>query len=110
YGLKVASPDWVNFGFMNDTEGCCGLDHFGNQHFTFQKATKILKTKNKVRLSDISSYNLFGKKYYNKLKKIWNGDGFHYNLADIEGIHKVGIDEDDNAIYGKRKKLEEILA
>jgi len=99
YGLKITSPDWVNFGFLNDTEGCCGLDEFGVHHMTFQYALRLLKSRGEVTFSDVARRNLFTPSYAEKFRKIWNGDGLHYTLSDVEGVYPAGVDEKGNKIY-----------
>jgi hypothetical protein len=105
-GIKCSTPDWVNFGMTNDSEGCCGLTQFGIHKFTFQHACKLLKENGKVSFKEIKQFNIFGEDYENKFKDIWNNkDKIYYNLSDIDGISSIGIDGDGNSIYGRRKVL-----
>lgn len=99
YGLKVTSPDWINFGFINDTEGCCGLDEFGVHHMTFHYALRVLKKKHKVTFDEIAKNNLFGKSHLKKFRERWNGDKNHYTLDDVEEVYSCGVDENGNEIY-----------
>lgn len=109
YGLKVSTPDWINFGLMNDCESCCGLDDFGVQHFTHQASLQIIAERGRVTWSDIVKFNNLGNECEEKFKKIWNGDGRHYNLSDAKGVHKVDYDGSGNVIYGVSKKLAEVF-
>lgn len=106
-GLKVSSPDWDLFYAQNSCESCCGLDQFGVHHCTFQKACEILCKTSTVQWSEIASHCIFGEKYLNKFREIWNGKGGYYNLADISGVYRVGYDEDGNWVYGRGKDLKE---
>jgi DNA repair photolyase len=88
-GVKISTPDWVNFYSMNDCRGCCGLDKFGLHYFTFQHALDLLKQKDaKITFDDMLKYNIFDLKEEERFRKIWNGDSRYYNLADVEGIKK----------------------
>lgn len=105
-GVKVSTPDWVNFGQTNDCLGCCGLsDKFNYHKFNFQYATMLLKEKNKITLFDISKYNIFGEKYSQQFKYIWNNPKKYFSLADVKGITSLGLDHEGNQIYGKSPML-----
>lgn len=98
-GLKVSSPDWVNFGFMNDTEGCCGLDRFGNHHMTYQYAVRLLKQKKRVRIDDVLKKNILPEGYERILMKRWNGGSNYYALDDINNVRSSGYDDKGFKIY-----------
>lgn len=104
YDIKCSTPDWVNFGFLNDCEGCCGLDEFGTHKTTMQHAVQILKKNNKVYLKDIIDTSFPSSSEIDHIAKIWNGDKKHFNLSDIKNISEVGTDEFNNKIYGKTKQ------
>lgn len=110
-GLKTACPDWVNFGLATDCESCCGFDGAFNFHkFTFQHALRIIQQKGKVTIRDMARYNIFGEKALEKFKKVWNNESRRYfTLSDVKGIEVIGLDQEGNKIYGKRKTLKEAL-
>lgn len=100
YGIPVSSPDWVNFGFDNDREGCCGLDPFGVHHLTFQYALRVIKRRGEVKVSDVLRRNVFGKGFETRFLRLWRGDHSYYSLKDVEGVKVVGVDEKGLPIYG----------
>jgi len=108
-GLRVTSPDWVNFWRLNDCISCCGFDGKFNYHkFNFQYAMKLIEQKGKVKFGDLLKYNVFGEKAAEKFKKVWNNPGNRYfTPADAPGIKVVGYDGEGNKIYGKLKTLKE---
>jgi len=110
YGLKVTTPDWVNFGDINDCESCCGFDGVFPVHcFTFQRAVKLLTVRDKVYFDDLLIHNIFGSKYAEKFREIWNGKRGYYTLADVPGVELIGYDDEGNAIYGKNRNLTNIF-
>jgi len=110
-GLRVTSPDWVTFWQQNDCISCCGFDGTFNYHkFNFQYAVYLIKQKGRVKFSDVAKHNIFGEKYVEKFKKIWNTPyGRYYTPADIPGIEVIGYDGEGNKIYGKPKTLKEVF-
>jgi len=111
YGLLVTTPDWVNFGMLNDTESCCGFTglKFKFHTFTFQHAMLEVKRKGRVTFGEIGKNNIFGEKYAEKFREIWNGKGGYFNLSDVKGIVKKGRDGEGNVVYGKAKSLESVF-
>lgn len=112
FGLKVTTPDWINFGFMNDTESCCGFreEPFKFHKFTFQHAMIEIKKRGRVTFGRIAKENIFGEAFLNKFREIWNGKGGYFNLSDIEGVGRLGFDGEGDVIYGRVKGLEEVFA
>jgi len=82
-GIKrVYSPDWINFGFLNDCVSCCGFDgRFGYHKFNFQYAVKLLKEKKKVCLMDLLQENPGFPE--DKFLEVWNNSKKYYNLSDL---------------------------
>jgi DNA repair photolyase len=100
YGLRASTPDWVGFPFSSDCEGCCGLDSLGLHHFTFQKALRVLKEHGRVSLKDLVHFNIFGDEALMKFREVWNPNRKYFTLSDVEGIRRIGIDSNGNAVYG----------
>lgn len=106
--IMVTTPDWVNFGLMNDFESCCGFDlRFSLHHFTFQHALKEVARNGKITFSEVLKHNIFGESLVQKFRDIWNGKAGYYTLADFKGIGVLGRDGNGDRIYGKTKTLKE---
>jgi len=108
-GVPVSTPDWVNFGTRNSCEGCCGLDPFGVHHFTFQRALRVLEERGEVTFGDMADFNIFGERYAERFREIWNGKPGYYHLDDAPGVVVVGKDGDGNIVYGRTKTLREVF-
>jgi len=111
FGLLVTTPDWVNFGLINDTESCCGFMglRFKFHKFTFQHALLEIKRKGKVTFSEIAKNNIFGEKHLERFREIWNGKAGYFNLSDVKGVARLGRDGNGDVIYGRAKTLEEVF-
>lgn len=110
-GLLVTTPDWINYGMMNDTESCCGFTglRFKFHTFTFQHAVLEVKRKGRVTFGEIAKNNIFGEKHEEKFREIWNGKGGYFNLSDVRGVSKLGRDANGDVIYGKAKSLGDVF-
>lgn len=86
-GVGASSPDFVNFPFDNACVSCCGVDSiFPSYDFTFQYACSIIKEKGSVSWEDMEEISFREPKAYERMKKIWNGGGGYYSLADSPHI------------------------
>ena len=104
-GIKVSSPDFVNFPFDSDCESCCGIDNipeFTPYKFTFQHACRLIKENGSVCWEDMERITFRESKSYKRMKEIWNGGGNYYSLASSPDIVRLGRDGKGMAIYGKK--------
>jgi len=107
--LLATSPDWINFGLINDTESCCGFNGltFKFHCFTFQHALLDVKRNRRTRFNDVFKHNIFGDSVVGKFRDIWNGKSGYFNLSDVKGVSKIGYDGEGNVIYGVPRGLKE---
>jgi len=78
-GVKVSSPDFVNFPFGNACESCCGVDGlFKPYQFTFQHACKRIEEEGSVCWDDMEEITFREPKAYERMKEHWNGGGQYY--------------------------------
>jgi len=102
-GIKVSSPDFVNFPFDSDCESCCGTDGlFVSYEFTFQHACKLIMEKGSVCWNDMDNIDFKEPEAYKKMKSGWNGGGQYYTLADSPEIIILDTDKNGFNVYGQK--------
>lgn len=102
-GVRASSPDFVNFPFDNSCESCCGVDElFKPYEFTFQHACRLIKEKGFVCWDDMENVTFREPEAYERMKKVWNGGGQYYSLADSPEIVVLDVDSSGRNIYGKK--------
>ena len=102
-GVRASSPDFVNFPFDNSCESCCGVDGlFEPYEFTFQHACRLIKENGFVSWDDMESITFREQEAYERMKKVWNGGGQYYSLADSPEIVVLDVDSSGRNIYGKK--------
>ena len=120
YGVKVSSPDFVNFPFDNACESCCGTDGlFVPYEFTFQHACKIILQKGSVCWDDMEEIDFRNPEAYERMKECWNGGKVRvettghtslegerrlYSLKDSSEIILTGKDKRGYYIYKRREE------
>lgn len=110
--VPISTPDWVNFHDQNDCLSCCGLTKFHSCHgFNYQAALNRLKHKGRITWDDFANLNPFNQNAEERIRDRWNNEKTYYSLADVDGVEVVGQDEDENNIYGmkRRKTLMEVF-
>jgi len=103
-GLKVTSPDWVNFYEQNDYVSCCGLPTYHYMNMVY--AAQLIKKRGKVSFKDIKD-PIWDKKSVEKMRGIWNSKGDYYTPKDLSQVERIGKDLNGDSIYMKNplKKL-----
>ena len=107
-GVPASSPDFINFPFSNSCESCCGVDGlFTPYEFTFQHACKIIEKKGFVCWDDMEAITFREPEAYERMKKVWNGGGQYFSLADSPYIWAPEKDKRGMNIYYKITIVEE---
>jgi len=102
-GIRVSTPDFINFPFDSSCESCCGVDDlFTPYSFTFMKACKIIDQKGSISWNDMEAIDFKEPKAYDRMKKIWNKGRQYYSLVDSPGVMILDKDKNGYHIYGKK--------
>lgn len=101
YGIPASTPDFINFPLDSVFESCCGVDGlFRPYHFTFQRACSIIKERGSVCWTDMEEIVFREPQAYERMKKIWNGGGRYYSLADSPKLEILDKDSEGFNVYG----------
>lgn len=89
HGIKISTPDWVNFADQNSCFSCCGLDQFGTHKFNFQFAKQCLdEDEHGVDWYHMCKFDIFGSVIFlKKFRDAFNlNNKKYFNLTDVGAI------------------------